>query len=82
MCRASKLVDAAGLLTEDPRQSAWRQVLLKALPDNSSGGGGTQIRLEPDLSPVSEVLNVAYAQHELVSSTTTHMLDWFEANAA
>lgn len=40
-----------------------------------------KLRLAPDISPLSEILNLAYAQHEIVSDTTDAMLDWFEAQA-
>ncbi len=36
------------------------------------------MRLQSDLSAVAEVFNVLYAGHEIVSRTTTLMLDWFE----
>lgn len=32
----------------------------------------------PDVSGLSELLNVAYAEHEIIADTTTQMLDWFE----
>jgi hypothetical protein len=37
------------------------------------------MELRPDKSDLSEVLNVAWAGHEIVSDTTTQMLDWFES---
>lgn len=40
--------------------------------------GAERLRLSPDASPISEELNLLYAQHELCSETTTDMLDWFE----
>jgi hypothetical protein len=36
------------------------------------------LNLTPDESGLSELLNVAYAQHEILADTTTQMLDWFE----
>ncbi|KAG1674120.1 hypothetical protein FOA52_015750 [Chlamydomonas sp. UWO 241] len=71
---AAGLLDAAGMLTQDPRQTQWRKVLKDAdVP------GFTSLRLKSDLSPISEVLNRLYAQHEITSATTTDMLDWFES---
>ena len=35
--------------------------------------------LQPDLSPLSEVLNVAYAMHELVADRIEDVLKWLEA---
>jgi hypothetical protein len=40
--------------------------------------GLTDLNLTPDESGLSELLNVAYAQHEILADTTTQMLDWFE----
>ncbi len=39
-------------------------------------------RLEPDKSPISEVLNVLWAMHEIISSTTSLTLDFFEEHTA
>lgn len=52
---------------------AWRLVgcLLTQVP------GLASMRLQPDLSAVSEELNVLYAQHEIVASTTGQTLEWF-----
>jgi hypothetical protein len=40
--------------------------------------GAKQLRLTADASPLSEVLNVAWAAHEITSDMTAEMLDWFE----
>lgn len=37
------------------------------------------LKLTPDQSGLSEVLNMAYASHEIIADTTGQMLDWFEA---
>lgn len=37
------------------------------------------LKLAPDQSGLSEVLNMAYASHEIIADTTAQMLDWFEA---
>lgn len=34
--------------------------------------------LTPDKSALPEVLNVAWASHEIIHDTTVDMLDWFE----
>lgn len=36
------------------------------------------LNLTPDESGLPELLNVAYAQHEIIADTTSQMLDWFE----
>ena len=35
--------------------------------------------LVADMSPISEELNVAYAQHEIVGAVTGYMIAWLEA---
>lgn len=46
--------------------------LPRALP------GLKDLNLTPDESGLSELLNMAYAQHEIVADTTSQMLEWFE----
>ena len=43
-----------------------------------AGAGVEGWALAPDKSGLSEVLNVAYAKHELFGGTTGQMLDWLE----
>lgn len=69
--KESKIIDERGFLIHDPRASDWRQVL-KPLPFHDS------LRLEPDASPISEELNVLWAGHEIIASTTDETIDWFE----
>lgn len=40
--------------------------------------GASEWNLTADESGLSEVLNVAWAQHEIVSATTAASLDWLE----
>lgn len=40
--------------------------------------GAAEWNMRPDESGLPEVLNVAWAGHEIVSDTTGEMLDWFE----
>jgi hypothetical protein len=40
--------------------------------------GLKDLNMMPDESGLSELMNVAYAQHEIIADTTTQMLDWFE----
>lgn len=44
----------------------------------SATAGLNDIDLTPDESGLSELLNMAYAQHEIIADTTLQMLDWFE----
>lgn len=50
------LLDQDGLLRYDPRRSGWRPVLRRYAQSDA---------MIPDASPVSEVLNVAWGEHEL-----------------
>ena len=67
------LLDSAGKLKEDPRRSSWRDLLREpAVPGLASDS------LMADKSPVSELLNVAWAQHELFAAPRAEMLRWFQ----
>mmetsp|Transcript_14617 Transcript_14617/g.21554 ORF Transcript_14617/g.21554 Transcript_14617/m.21554 type:complete len:357 (-) Transcript_14617:1026-2096(-) len=51
------MLDESSLLKEDPRQSNWRSILRPIVPEADS--------LTADASAVSEVLNAAWAMHEM-----------------
>jgi len=51
------ILDKDGFLKEDPRRSNWRTILRPVVPEADS--------LVADRSAVSEVLNVAWAMHEM-----------------
>lgn len=53
-----------GFLKEDPRSSHWRDVVTKALPHIVP----SKDTLEADKSPISELLNLAWALHEITGS--------------
>jgi hypothetical protein len=53
----------------DPRRNNWRDVV-KAVP------GAGAVRVAADASPLSEVMNVAWAVHELVSDQVGETLDF------
>eukprot|EP00747_Dinoflagellata_sp_TGD_P069530 gnl/TRDRNA2_/TRDRNA2_156163_c0_seq2.p1 gnl/TRDRNA2_/TRDRNA2_156163_c0~~gnl/TRDRNA2_/TRDRNA2_156163_c0_seq2.p1 ORF type:complete len:352 (-),score=36.45 gnl/TRDRNA2_/TRDRNA2_156163_c0_seq2:41-1096(-) len=67
------LVDDKDLLKTDPRGSRWRDALRKAsaVPSNDT--------LKLDQSSTSELLNVAWAQHEITAQYTDTMLDFCES---
>jgi len=67
--READLLDESGMLRENPRGSAWRTTLQKFAGTDS---------LVADESPISEVLNVAYAQHEMSSDFVDDMIDFFK----
>jgi hypothetical protein len=63
-------LDTANFLKEDPRRSTWRDAL-------ASVNGLSQLdSLMADHSPVSEEMNVAWANHELVSDYIDETLDF------
>lgn len=67
--RDAGLLDDQDFLLHDPRESEWRTVLqpfAAALGDS----------LVPDRSPISEVLNVAWAEHEITSEGIQAQLDF------
>ena len=67
--RGAGLLDPSGYLKEDPRSSDWRQTLAPMANSDS---------LRPDESPLSEVLNVAYALHELSADGFEDDVAWLE----
>ncbi|KAG2441517.1 hypothetical protein HXX76_003139 [Chlamydomonas incerta] len=78
--KAADYLDADGFLRHNPRLAPdWRLILQRAnVPGVTSG----KLRLEPDLSPVSEELNHLYGAHEISSESTTDLLDWWEQSLA
>jgi predicted esterase len=68
------IIDIQGFLIHDPRSSGWREAL-ESLPFHQL------LRLDPDASPIFEELNVLWAMHEIISSSTEEMIDWFEAQS-
>jgi len=71
--RGGGLIDGGGLLLEDPRGSEWREVVTRAVP------AARGMPLRADESHIAEVLNVAWASHEIISDFTDATLDWWEA---
>jgi zinc transporter 2 len=69
--KKNKVIDNGGYIIMDPRLSNWRDALLPLsfdlLPDV----------LTPDASPISEEMNVAYAQHEIVSDSMKNTIEFF-----
>ncbi|CAK0738447.1 hypothetical protein CVIRNUC_001044 [Coccomyxa viridis] len=69
------LLNATGFLVEDPRQSVARwQDTLKGVP-----GLKAIDSLQPEKSPVSEELNLAWARHEIISDHVDEVLEWLDA---
>jgi len=61
-----------GELHTDPRRSEWRQVLQGAIPELKD------VNLEADESSISEVMNVAWASHEITSEFIAQTLRFFD----
>ncbi|PSC67478.1 aci-reductone dioxygenase [Micractinium conductrix] len=70
--RQHGMIDEEGYFTEDPRKTrrTWGELLQPVVQGLS---------LEPDVSHVAELFNVAYARHELIGDTTEVSLAWLEA---
>eukprot|EP00040_Diaphanoeca_grandis_P018453 m.97086 g.97086 ORF g.97086 m.97086 type:complete len:337 (-) comp26946_c0_seq7:87-1097(-) len=69
----ANIIDADGMLVSDPRQVPWRDCLAEdPLPELHSD------TLVADASALSEVLNVAWAKHELYSDAAVDMMRWFD----
>eukprot|EP01026_Neomeris_dumetosa_P020694 TRINITY_DN1833_c0_g1_i1.p1 TRINITY_DN1833_c0_g1~~TRINITY_DN1833_c0_g1_i1.p1 ORF type:complete len:473 (-),score=22.30 TRINITY_DN1833_c0_g1_i1:748-2166(-) len=74
---SSELLDTQGYLKSDPRQNdVWRSVLLDEIPEI-----GELDSLQQDESPIAEELNVAWAQHQMISDYTSQVLKWFQDTA-
>eukprot|EP00929_Paragymnodinium_shiwhaense_P097814 TRINITY_DN59410_c0_g1_i1.p1 TRINITY_DN59410_c0_g1~~TRINITY_DN59410_c0_g1_i1.p1 ORF type:complete len:386 (-),score=37.18 TRINITY_DN59410_c0_g1_i1:16-1173(-) len=68
--RSAGLLDEGGFLKQDPRRSNWRGVV-QDLTDEVGG-------LEPNQTKLSELLNVAYAQHECIGDHMEEIIDFCE----
>jgi hypothetical protein len=69
--RDAGLLDSEGYLREDPRRSEWREALRR----QAARIGDSMV---PDESPIAEVLNVAYAAHELCADGFDEDMKWLE----
>ena len=72
--RAGGFVDAGGMLVDDPRRTNWRDAVRPVVPEAVDS-------LVADASPVSEILNVAWARHEFTDAHLEESLDWLGAKA-
>mmetsp|Transcript_39635 Transcript_39635/g.48092 ORF Transcript_39635/g.48092 Transcript_39635/m.48092 type:complete len:387 (-) Transcript_39635:270-1430(-) len=70
----AEIVNADGLLIHDPRQSKWRSTLRSKIPEVHAG----KVKIDADTSDLSELLNLAYARHEIVSDFMEQSIDWME----
>eukprot|EP01036_Dinobryon_divergens_P028192 gene28192-37095_t len=72
--KKAALIGSDSFLTSDPRMSEWREVVKTALPHIVPAVDS----LEPDLSPISELLNLARAQHEITDDYLHEVFEWFK----
>lgn len=77
--RAGMVSPSSHLLASDPRGSDWRMVLERASDPEVPGVG--DMELAPDESALSEVLNVAWAAHELCATDIGRTFEFFWAAA-
>ena len=73
--KSAGFIDAAGLLVEDPRVSQWRAVASKALPHIVPA----QDNLISDQSGISELLNLAYAMHEITDENLDKVFEFMKS---
>mmetsp|Transcript_11723 Transcript_11723/g.38587 ORF Transcript_11723/g.38587 Transcript_11723/m.38587 type:complete len:301 (-) Transcript_11723:15-917(-) len=66
------LLNEKGFLVEDPRHSNWRDAARTVVPPDVDS-------LEPDASPISEILNEAFAFHEFTDAFLDESLDWLDS---
>ena len=77
---AARALEAGGFLDDrrglrdDPRRSAWRRAVRPVLDAH-----GVTDTLVPDQSPLAEVMNVAFAAHEIAATNVDATLDAFAA---
>jgi len=71
--RRGGFLDDQGYLLEDPRRSDWRSVVRPVVTTDS---------LVAHASPISEILNVAWAEHEYTDAFLDETLDWLDAKAS
>lgn len=73
--RDGGFVDASGFLVDDPRRTNWRDAVRPVVPEAVDS-------LVADASPVSEILNVAWARHEFTDAHLEESLDWLGEKAS
>lgn len=73
LLKAGMLHKSTLKLNEDPRESSWREVLQTALPQYIPQFDS----LIADRSAISELLNMAWAMHEITDEFTKEMFDFF-----
>jgi hypothetical protein len=71
--RAGGFLDSEGFLKNDPRISDWRSLAVLKRRAKKLGDS-----LTPNVSPIAEVLNVAFGAHEMSSEFFDEELKWLE----
>ena len=66
-----------GFLLEDPRLSRWREVAQEVLSSEVRGKDS----LRADESAIAEVMNVAWAEHEITDEHIDETLTWFQSHS-
>lgn len=67
-------LDTQGFLLEDPRTSNWREIALKSIPHIVP----LRDSLQADQSPISELMSVAWASHEITDEYIDDVINFFE----
>jgi hypothetical protein len=69
LMNAGYLDPSTNLLNEDPRESAWRDVLRPLVPSTTDS-------FVADESAISEVMNVAFGRHEMSRDGVKEAIEW------
>lgn len=69
------------MLVDDPRHTDWRSAVQQAMSAASAQHPALAAQsLVADESPISELINVAWAQHEITDESIEEVLDFFVAH--
>lgn len=66
------ITDSNGNILEDPRASEWRVSAAAVVPQEVDN-------LQPDVSPISELMNSHWAYHEFTDAFLDTCLDWLDS---
>ena len=68
------------LLRHDPRSSDWRRYIQPVLSSSSGSSGSSTDSLKADASPISEIMNIAYAFHEMTDEYVADAIEFLDTH--
>ncbi|KAA8496894.1 hypothetical protein FVE85_0623 [Porphyridium purpureum] len=72
--KKQSFIDVTGFVKQNPRKSQWREAVWVAVPEAKELNDS----LIADLSPISELLNIAYSEHEITAEFDREIFDFFD----